>query len=154
VIDGKVVFELYDTFGFPLDLTSLIARGYDLSIDEEEFNKCLKEQKDRSRAATAVDTDDWINVTAPKDEKNLTEFVGYNELTSESNIIRYRKVKAKNKEQFQIVLDKTPFYAESGGQVGDSGVLENINDKIYITDTKKKTELLFISAINYQITFL
>lgn len=142
VIDGKVVFELYDTFGFPLDLTSLIARGYDLSIDEEEFNKCLKEQKDRSRAATSVDTDDWVNVNTPKDEKNLTEFIGYNELTSESKIIRYRKVKAKNKEQFQIVLDKTPFYAESGGQVGDAGVLENINDKIYITDTKKENGVI------------
>ncbi len=142
VIDGKVVFELYDTFGFPLDLTSLIARGYDLSIDEEEFNKCLQEQKERSRAATSVDTDDWVNVNAPKDEKNLTEFIGYNELTSECKIIRYRKVKAKNKEQFQIVLDKTPFYAESGGQVGDTGVLENINDKVYITDTKKENGVI------------
>ncbi len=142
VIDGKVVFELYDTFGFPLDLTSLIARGYNLSIDEEEFNKCLQEQKDRSRAATSIDTDDWVNINTPKDEKNLTEFIGYNALTSESNIIRYRKVKAKNKEQFQIVLDKTPFYAESGGQVGDSGVLENINDKIYITDTKKENGVI------------
>jgi alanyl-tRNA synthetase len=142
VIDGKVVFELYDTFGFPLDLTSLIARGYDLSIDEDEFNKCLKEQKDRSRAATSVDTDDWVNVNAPKDEKNLTEFIGYSKLISESKIIRYRKVKAKNKEQFQIVLDVTPFYAESGGQVGDSGVLENINDKIYITDTKKENGVI------------
>jgi len=142
VIDGKIVFELYDTFGFPLDLTSLIARGYDLSINEEEFNKCLQEQKERSRAATAVDTDDWVNVNTPKDEKNLTEFVGYSELIAESKIIRYRKVKAKNKEQFQIVLDKTPFYAESGGQVGDAGVLENINDKIYITDTKKENGVI------------
>lgn len=152
VIDGKVVFELYDTFGFPLDLTSLIARGYDLSIDEEEFNRLLTEQKNRSRAATSVDTDDWVNVTAPKDEKALTEFVGYSELECESNIVRYRKVKAKNKEQFQLVLDKTPFYAESGGQVGDTGTLSNINETINIVDTKKKMVLLFISVINYQIT--
>jgi len=142
VIDGKVVFELYDTFGFPLDLTSLIARGYDLSIDEEEFNRLLTEQKNRSRAATAVDTDDWVNVTAPKDEKALTEFVGYTELECECNIIRYRKVKAKNKEQFQLVLDKTPFYAESGGQVGDSGTLSNINETINIVDTKKENGVI------------
>ncbi|MES2131594.1 MAG: alanine--tRNA ligase [Bacteroidota bacterium] len=146
VIDGKIVFELYDTFGFPLDLTSLIARGYDLSIDETEFNKLLTEQKNRSRAATSVDTDDWIYV-----EKNRklsdstipeTDFIGYNELECESNIVRYRKVKAKNKEQFQIVLDKTPFYAESGGQVGDSGTIENINEKINITDTKKENGVI------------
>ena len=142
VIDGKVVFELYDTFGFPLDLTSLIARGYDLSIDEEEFNRLLTEQKKRSRAATSVDTDDWVNVNAPKDEKALTEFVGYTELDCESNIVRYRKVKAKNKEQFQLVLDKTPFYAESGGQVGDSGTLSNINETINIVDTKKENGVI------------
>jgi alanyl-tRNA synthetase len=142
VIDGKVVFELYDTFGFPLDLTSLIARGYDLSIDEEEFNRLLTEQKNRSRAATSVDTDDWVNVNAPKDEKALTEFVGYTELDCESNIVRYRKVKAKNKELFQLVLDKTPFYAESGGQVGDSGTLSNINETINIVDTKKENGLI------------
>ena len=142
VIDGKVVFELYDTFGFPLDLTSLIARGYDLSIDEEEFNRLLTEQKNRSRAATSVDTDDWVNVNAPKDEKALTEFVGYTELECESNIIRYRKVKAKNKEQFQLVLDKTPFYAESGGQVGDTGTLSNINETINIVDTKKENGVI------------
>ena len=142
VIDGKVVFELYDTFGFPLDLTSLIARGYDLSIDEEEFYRLLTEQKNRSRAATSVDTDDWVNVTAPKDEKVLTEFVGYSELECESNIVRYRKVKAKNKEQFQLVLDKTPFYAESGGQVGDTGTLSNINETINIVDTKKENGVI------------
>ena len=138
VIDGKIVFELYDTFGFPVDLTSLIARGYDLSIDEEGFNKYLKEQKDRSRAATAVDTDDWINLIAQKDDSAITEFIGYDELECDTQIVRYRKVKSKNKEHFQIVLSKTPFYAESGGQVGDTGTIENINDKIFITDTKKE----------------
>jgi alanyl-tRNA synthetase len=146
VIDGKVVFELYDTFGFPLDLTSLIARGYDLSIDEEEFNRLLTEQKNRSRAATSVDTDDWMLIEKNKKSSDNTiaetEFVGYSELECTSNIIRYRKVKAKNKEQFQIVLDKTPFYAESGGQVGDAGTIENINEKINITDTKKENGVI------------
>lgn len=143
IIDGKIVFELYDTFGFPLDLTSLIARGYDLSIDEEGFNKYLKEQKDRSRAATSVDTDDWVNVIAKKDDNNIvTDFVGYEELECEAQIVRYRKVKSKTKEQFQIVLNKTPFYAESGGQVGDAGTLENINEKITITDTKKENGVI------------
>ena len=146
VIDGKVVFELYDTFGFPLDLTSLIARGYDLRIDEEEFNRLLTEQKNRSRAATSVDTDDWMLIEKNKKSTDNsiaeTDFVGYSELESECNIIRYRKVKSKNKEQFQIVLDKTPFYAESGGQVGDAGTIENINEKINITDTKKENGVI------------
>ncbi len=146
VIDGKVVFELYDTFGFPLDLTSLIARGYDLSIDEEEFNKYLQEQKDRSRAATAVDTDDWVSVDKNKKTSDSTipetEFVGYTDLHCDANIVRYRKVKSKTKELFQIVLDRTPFYAESGGQVGDSGTLENVNDIIHITDTKKENGVI------------
>ena len=146
VIDGKIVFELYDTFGFPVDLTSLIARGYDLSIDEQGFDHFLDQQKNRSRAATAVDTDDWIYVD---DNKNIvenqekeTEFIGYNELECEAVIIRYRKVKAKNKEQYHLVLNKTPFYAESGGQVGDTGVLENIHEKVFITDTKKENGVI------------
>ena len=146
VIDGKVVFELYDTFGFPVDLTSLIARGYDLSIDEKGFEKYLKEQKDRSRAATAVDTDDWIYIEENKklieDKEKETEFVGYTELEADAFIVRFRKVKAKNKEQYHLVLNKTPFYAESGGQVGDSGVLENINETVYITDTKKENGVI------------
>jgi alanyl-tRNA synthetase len=142
VIDGKVVFELYDTFGFPLDLTSLIARGYDLSIDEIEFNRLLDEQKNRSRASSIVDTDDWMVIEKNSADDKQTNFVGYDELECETTIVRYRKVKAKNKEQFQLVLTKTPFYAESGGQVGDTGTLENINEKIYITDTKKENGLI------------
>jgi len=146
VIDGKIVFELYDTFGFPVDLTSLIARGYNLSIDEQGFDNNLQEQKNRSRAATAVDTDDWIyideNKTLIENKENETDFVGYTEHESESYIIRYRKVKAKNKEQYHLVLNKTPFYAESGGQVGDSGTLKNINETIYITDTKKENGVI------------
>ncbi|MCE3259446.1 MAG: alanine--tRNA ligase [Bacteroidetes bacterium] len=146
VIDGKIVFELYDTFGFPVDLTSLIARGYDLSIDEKGFDKYLEEQKNRSRAATAVDTDDWIYVEENKkhagSQEKETDFVGYEDTECEAYIIRFRKVKAKNKEQFHIVLNKTPFYAESGGQVGDTGVLENINEKVFITDTKKENGVI------------
>lgn len=146
VIDGKVVFELYDTFGFPVDLTSLIARGYDLSIDEEGFKKYLEEQKARSRAATAMDTDDWMYVEENKklteSRERETEFIGYNETECETSIIRFRKVKAKNKEQFHLVLNKTPFYAESGGQVGDTGVLENVNEKIAITDTRKENGVI------------
>jgi len=146
VIDGKIVFELYDTFGFPVDLTSLIARGYDLSIDEKSFDHFLDQQKNRSRAATAVDTDDWIYVDENKNivenQEKETEFIGYTELECEAVIIRYRKVKAKNKEQYHLVLNKTPFYAESGGQVGDTGALENINEKVFITDTKKENGVI------------
>jgi alanyl-tRNA synthetase len=146
VIDGKIVFELYDTFGFPIDLTSLIARGYNLSIDEKGFDHYLDEQKTRSRAATAVDTDDWIyveeNRNISESQEKETEFIGYTDLECEAVIIRYRKVKAKNKEQYHLVLNKTPFYAESGGQVGDTGVLENVNENIYITDTKKENGVI------------
>ncbi len=146
VIDGKVVFELYDTFGFPVDLTSLIARGYNLSIDEKAFDKYLQEQKDRSRAATSVDTDDWVYIEENKklieDKEKETDFVGYTDLEADALIIRFRKVKAKNKEQYHLVLNTTPFYAESGGQVGDSGILENINETVYITDTKKENGVI------------
>ncbi len=144
VIDGKVVFELYDTFGFPVDLTSLIARAYDLSIDEASFNKHLQEQKDRSRAATSVDTDDWIYTEHGKtlQGEKETEFVGYDEFECETRVVRFRKVKAKNKELYNIVLSKTPFYAESGGQVGDSGVLENVNEMMPIFDTKKENGVI------------
>ncbi len=142
IIDGRVVFELYDTFGFPLDLTSLIARSYELSIDEKEFEIALEEQKNRSRAATQVDTDDWIYIEENKSlserQEKETEFVGYQDLECEASILRYRKVKTKNKELFQLVLNKTPFYAESGGQVGDQGVLENVNETIFVLDTIKE----------------
>jgi alanyl-tRNA synthetase len=146
IIDGKIVFELYDTFGFPVDLTSLIARGYDLSIDEKGYNEYLEEQKKRSRASTAVDTEDWIYVEenrkiTEKQEKE-TEFIGYDENECEASIIRFRKVKAKNKEQYHLVLNKTPFYAEGGGQVGDTGVIENVNERIVITDTKKENGVI------------
>ncbi len=147
IIDGKIVFELYDTFGFPLDLTSLIARGYNLSIDEAAFATYLADQKNRSRAVAAMDTDDWIYVgqtreEAEKTQEKETEFVGYESGEAETKIVRYRKVKQKNKEQFHLVLRTTPFYAESGGQVGDTGVLENINERVVITDTKKENGVI------------
>jgi alanyl-tRNA synthetase len=146
VIDGKIVFELYDTFGFPVDLTSLIARGYDLSIDDKSFDHYLEEQKNRSRAATAIDTDDWVyveeNRNMVENQEKETEFIGYTDLECEAVIVRYRKVKAKNKEQYHLVLNKTPFYAESGGQVGDTGKLESIHEKILITDTKKENGVI------------
>ncbi|MBI2258436.1 MAG: alanine--tRNA ligase [Flavobacteriia bacterium] len=138
VIDGTAVFELYDTYGFPVDLTSLIAREKDLSIDEEGFNKELQQQKDRSRAATTIETEDWVELQTGKE----TEFIGYDELETNTSILKYRKVNQKNKIFFQIVLDKTPFYPEGGGQVGDIGVLEQGDNKIYIFDTKKENNLI------------
>ena len=142
VVDGAVVFELYDTYGFPVDLTSLIAKGYELSIDEKGFQEELEKQKNRSREATAVDAGDWVSVEKESGEKVSGKFVGYSELESESKIIRYRHVKAKNKEQFQLVLDTTPFYAESGGQAGDTGYLDNGAEKISIVDTKKENGII------------
>ena len=130
----KIVFELYDTFGFPLDLTALIAGEYELKIDEEGFQKEMAVQKERSRKATKVETGDW---TIVKDEEDV-EFVGYDSLTAKSRIVKYRNVKAKGKDQFQIVLDKTPFYAESGGQVGDTGILKSAKEKIQGTWIPKK----------------
>ncbi len=152
VVEGAVVFELFDTYGFPVDLTSLIAKGYGLSIDEPGFQKEMDKQKSRAREAGAVDTDDWMVVdrSASPDSKGVfekilqnqqvigTSFVGYKTLECETRIYKYRKVKAKGKEQFQLVLDQTPFYAESGGQVGDTGVLEAGDSKTLITDTRKE----------------
>jgi alanyl-tRNA synthetase len=138
IIDGKTVFELYDTFGFPVDLTALIARENGLQIDEKGFAREMEKQKERSRAASSSETGDWIEV-ADEDE---VQFVGYDELETYSRIVKYREVKAKNKTQYQIVLDKTPFYAESGGQVGDTGYLEANGEKVLVTDTKKENDLI------------
>jgi alanyl-tRNA synthetase len=139
-IDGDFAFELYDTFGFPIDLTDLMAREKGLTVDMDGFNKALAAQKDRSRAATAVDTGDWIIVSPSND----TEFVGYDLTEIETEILKYRKVSAKGKEQYQIVLKQTPFYAESGGQVGDKGRLEDHSRQFWveITDTKKENGVI------------
>ncbi len=140
-IEGTFAFELFDTFGFPIDLTQLMASEKGWIVDLVGFNQALQIQKDRSRAATAVDTDDWT-VLLPN---HTSEFVGYDELTAQAQIIQYRKVTAKGKEQYQLVLTQTPFYAESGGQVGDTGVLianTANNETIVITDTKKENNLI------------
>lgn len=139
-IDGDFAFELYDTFGFPIDLTELMAREKGLTVDMEGFNKALEEQKNRSRAATAVDTGDWVIVNPSND----SEFVGYDLTEIETDILKYRKVSAKGKDQYQIVLRQTPFYAESGGQVGDKGRLEDHSRQFWveITDTKKENGVI------------
>lgn len=138
VIPGRDAFELYDTYGFPFDLTRLIADENKLTVDQAGFEKEMQEQKSRSRAATAIDTEDWIEIN--KTEK--FSFVGYNDLLVETQVVKYRKVKTKGKEQYQLVLETTPFYAESGGQAGDTGILQFGDEKIAVTDTKKENDLI------------
>ncbi|PWS33544.1 alanine--tRNA ligase [Pedobacter paludis] len=139
LVEGNFAFELSDTFGFPIDLTELMSREKGWSVDLAGYEQALKKQKDDSRAATAIDTGDWIIVNAD----DQSEFVGYDDLEIETEILKYRKVKAKGKEQYQIVLRQTPFYAESGGQVGDTGRLEDHSRQFWvdITDTKKENGL-------------
>ena len=137
-LDGKVVFELYDTFGFPLDLTKLIASERGLKVDEAGFEQELLQQKDRSRKATELTTDDWVLVG----EEQPTLFLGYDVTEAEIKIIKYRKVKAKGKENYQLVFNQTPFYPEGGGQIGDTGKIKNANFEILILDTKKENNLI------------
>jgi alanyl-tRNA synthetase len=137
LINGAAAFELLDTFGFPIDLTTLIAAENNLSVDEAGFEEELQKQKTRSRAASEQDVDDWITL---HDGKSV--FVGYDSLETKAQVLKYRKIKSKGKEQYQIVLDKTPFYAESGGQVGDVGQLTINNAPLTITDTKKENDLI------------
>ena len=138
IITGADAFELLDTFGFPIDLTRLIASENNLTVDEAGFETEMQQQKSRSRAATAMDTEDWQIVN----EGNPVGFVGYDLLETKTKILRYRKVTGKGKELYQIVLEKTPFYAESGGQVGDNGLLTIDNKQITITNTKKENDLI------------
>ena len=139
VIEGSFAFELFDTFGFPIDLTQLMAREKDYTVDMDGFNKGLAAQKERSRKAAEVDAGDWIIVRGDKPE---TEFLGYQQLDAEARILKYRKVSARKKTVYEIVLDRTPFYAESGGQVGDKGVLEHGGETIHVIDTKKENNLI------------
>lgn len=138
-VTGDFAFELFDTYGFPIDLTQLLAREKNVSVDMKGFERALDEQKARSRAATTIDTGDWILVH----EDGETEFVGYDSLIADTKIIKYRKVVTKGKEEYQLILTHSPFYAESGGQVGDVGILTASNgEKIYIDDTKKENSLI------------
>ena len=136
VVDGKEAFTLYDTFGFPLDLTELILRENGMTGNEEEFNVEMQKQKQRARNAAAVEATDWVEL-----KEGVTEFVGYDLTECDVNILRYRKVTQKNKSFYQIVLDRTPFYAEMGGQVGDRGTLTLGDEVIEVTDTKRENNL-------------
>jgi alanyl-tRNA synthetase len=136
-IAGAAAFELYDTYGFPIDLTRLIASEKGLTVDEKGFEDEMKKQKDRSRAATAVDAADWVVV-----QEGANQFVGYDSLETNTNVLKYRKVTAKGKEAYQWILEKTPFYAESGGQVGDKGWLKFADESIEVIDTKKDNDLI------------
>jgi len=138
-IDGIFAFELYDTYGFPLDLTELMAREINRVVDLKSFDESMQAQKNRSRAAALVDTDDWV-ILRPGTQ---TVFLGYDILVSDSEVLRYRKVSQKGKTFFQIVLDQTPFYAESGGQTGDTGYLQFDSQKILVLDTKKENGIWY-----------
>ncbi len=134
---GDRAFELFDTYGFPIDLTQLMAREQKMNVDMKGFEAELQKQKERSRAATAVTTGDWVELG-----KGETAFVGYDELSTEARILRYRKVSGKGGDQFQLVLDRTPFYAEGGGQVGDQGWLIQGADQVEVIDTKRENQLI------------
>ena len=137
VIDGKSAFTLYDTYGFPIDLTELIARENGMSVDLEAFDVELQAQKARSRNAAAVENDDWVELVAGA----TSEFVGYDNLTAEVKVVRYRKVTTKGKTLYQLVFDRTPFYANSGGQVGDKGTIEAEGKTLAVVDTIKENGL-------------
>ena len=136
VISGVDAFVLYDTFGFPLDLTELILRENNMTVNEEEFNREMQKQKERARNAAVVETGDWITL-----EEGETTFVGYDYTSCETRILRYREIKQKKQTLYQIVLADTPFYAESGGQVGDKGFIKSEYETIEIVDTKKENNL-------------
>lgn len=135
-LSGSDAFTLYDTYGFPLDLTELILREHHMDVNIDEFNVEMQKQKERARNAAAVETGDWVIL-----KEGETEFVGYDLFECDAEILRYRQVKQKNKVLYQLVLDRTPFYAEMGGQVGDTGWLINGDEKVNILDTKRENNL-------------
>lgn len=135
---GEDIFELYDTFGFPFDLTALIAREEGMEVDEIGFNHALNQQKERSRAATSLSTEDWVILQ----DDDTEEFIGYDELEATIQLVKYRKVNQNNKEFFQLVFNYTPFYPEGGGQVGDTGKLISDQEEVVIFDTKKENNLI------------
>lgn len=135
-IEGREAFVLYDTYGFPLDLTQLILKENGMTVDEDDFNVEMQKQKQRARNAAAVEATDWVEL-----REGVTEFVGYDTLECETEILRYRKVTQKNNEFYQIVLARTPFYAEMGGQVGDRGTLTIGDETIDIINTKRENNL-------------
>jgi alanyl-tRNA synthetase len=136
LFSGKVAFTLYDTYGFPLDLTELILRENGMTVNVEEFNVEMQIQKERARNAATVETGDWVTI-----REGDSVFVGYDFTSYDTEILRYRKVKQKNQEYYQLVLSHTPFYAEMGGQVGDSGYLKSESEVVEIIDTKKENNL-------------
>ncbi|RMG18066.1 MAG: alanine--tRNA ligase [Bacteroidetes bacterium] len=138
-VDGAFAFKLYDTFGFPIDLTQLMARERGKTVDMQGFERMLEQQKQRSRAATEMSTGDWVVVNP---SEALPEFKGYEQLELETEITQYRTVKAKNKTLYQLVLAETPFYAESGGQIGDKGILRKGDEVLKVYDTQKENELI------------
>ena len=138
-IDGDFAFELFDTYGFPIDLTQLMAGEKGISVDMEGFKANLEEQKNRSRKAAEKANGDWVIV---KESEQPTEFVGYTEMSCESHILRFREVVTKKQKHFEIVLDKTPFYAEMGGEVGDTGTLTSENETLQIVNTVKENNLV------------
>ena len=138
VIAGKDAFELYDTFGFPIDLTELIAREQGVSVDLEGFEKELQAQKERSRNAAAQDIDDWQEVM-PIEQ---SEFIGYDSLSAPVKIARYRRVTSKGKTTYQLVFNQTPFYGNSGGQIGDTGYIESANERVDVVATEKENGLI------------
>ena len=135
-VDGAKAFVLYDTFGFPLDLTQLILHENGMTVNVEQFDAEMKKQKDRARNAAAVETGDWVEL-----REGVTEFVGYDTTECETRILRYRYVKSKNNAFYQVVLSRTPFYAEMGGQVGDRGVLAYGDETVDVIDTKRENNL-------------
>ena len=138
LISGKEAFELYDTFGFPIDLTELIAREQGVGVDLEAFERELQAQKARSRNAAAVATDDWVELFAIRE----SVFTGYDTLTERVRIARYRRVSSKGRTSYQLVFDRTPFYGNSGGQIGDIGYIENANERIPVVATEKENGLI------------